>query len=110
MVGEARAKELIVFARRLTAAEALALGIVNQVAPEGTRALDHALEWVKPLERAAPIAIAAALEAIDGASDRSLEDGLSLELRCYERTLASEDRLEALAAFAEKRPPEFKGR
>lgn len=110
IIGEARAKELIVFARRLDATEALALGIVNRVAPEGTRALDHALEWVKPLERAAPIAIAAALEAIDGASDRALEDGLSLELRCYERTLASEDRLEALAAFAEKRPPEFKGR
>ncbi|MCB9591524.1 MAG: enoyl-CoA hydratase/isomerase family protein [Sandaracinaceae bacterium] len=110
IVGEARAKELIVFARRLTAAEALALGIVNRVAEEGRRALDVALEWIEPLERAAPIAIAAALEAIDGAGDRSLEDGLSLEARCYARTLASEDRLEALAAFAEKRAPDFKGR
>lgn len=110
LVGEARAKELILFARRLSAAEALALGIVNRVAPEGTRALDDALAWAAPLERAAPIAIAAALEAIDGASEGPLEDGLSLEARCYERTLASEDRLEALAAFAEKRAPVFKGR
>ncbi|MBX3270065.1 MAG: enoyl-CoA hydratase/isomerase family protein [Sandaracinaceae bacterium] len=110
IVGEARAKELVLFARRVDAAEALALGIVNRVAPEGTRALDFALAWAEPLTRAAPIAIAAALEAIDGAGDRALDDGLSLEARCYERTLASEDRLEALAAFAEKRAPSFKGR
>ncbi len=110
IVGEARAKELIIFARRITASEALSIGLVNRVAEEGTRALDLALEWVEPLERAAPIAIAAALEAIDGAGDRPLEDGLSLERRCYERTLASQDRLEALAAFAEKRPPRFEGR
>ena len=110
IIGEARAKELIVFARRINAAEAERLGIVNRVAEEGVRALDAALEWIAPLENAAPIAIAAALEAVDGAGDRSLEDGLSLETRCYERTLVSEDRLEALAAFAEKRPPVFKGR
>lgn len=109
IIGESRAKELIVFARRLTAGEAHAIGLVNVVAPEGERALDAALAWAAPLEGAAPIAIAAALEAIDGAGDRSLDDGLSLERRCYERTLASEDRLEALAAFAEKRKPTFRG-
>lgn len=109
IVGEARAKELIIFARRINAAEALAIGLVNRVAAEGTRALDAALEWAKPLERAAPIAIAAALEAIDGAGDRTLEDGLSLETRCYERTLASKDRLEGIAAFAEKRRARFTG-
>jgi enoyl-CoA hydratase/carnithine racemase len=109
IIGEAKAKELIIFARRLTAAQALDLGVVNAVGQEDQSALDLALEWVAPLEHAAPIAIAAALEAIDGASDRPLEDGLSLEKRCYERTLASTDRLEALAAFAEKRPPQFKG-
>ena len=109
MVGPALAKELIVFARRLDAEEARTLGLVHRVAPEGTSALDAALEMAGPLERAAPIAIAAALEAIDGAADLPLEEGLTLERRCYERTLASEDRLEALAAFAEKRAPEFRG-
>lgn len=110
IVGEARAKELILFARRLGAEDALSLGLVNLVAAEGTRALDAAIEWAQPLEAAAPIAIAAALEAIDGAGDRTLDDGLSLEQRCYERTLASDDRLEALAAFAEKRIATFTGR
>ena len=47
--------------------------------------------------------------AIDAAADQPLEEGLSIERLCYERTLASKDRLEALAAFAEKRKPVFKG-
>jgi methylglutaconyl-CoA hydratase len=109
IIGEARAKELIVFARRLDAATALSIGLVNRVANEGQSALDCALELAAPLEDAAPIAIGAALEAIDGASALPLDAGLSLEQRCYERTLASKDRLEALAAFAEKRKPRFQG-
>jgi enoyl-CoA hydratase/carnithine racemase len=109
LVGEGRAKELIVFSRRLDAAEALRLGIVNRVAAEGQSALECALEMAAPLEDAAPIAIAAALEAIDGASDLPLEAGLALEQRCYQRTLVSADRREALAAFAEKRKPRFRG-
>ena len=110
IVGEARAKELIVFARRLDAEQALALGLVNVVARSPKSALDAALELAAPLEHAAPIAIAAALEAIDAASDLPLEAGLSAERRCYERTLASTDRLEAIAAFNEKRKPRFEGR
>jgi methylglutaconyl-CoA hydratase len=79
------------------------------VAPAGQSALDCALELAAPLADAAPIAIAAALEAIDGASDLDLEAGLALEQRCYERTLRSRDRVEAIAAFAEKRKPRFTG-
>lgn len=109
IVGEARAKELIVFARRLTAEEALAFGIVHRVADEGQSALDCALAMAAPLEDAAPIAIGAALDAIDAAFDLSLEAGLAYEQRCYERTLASSDRREAIAAFAEKRKPRFTG-
>ena len=62
------------------------------------------------LAASAPIALAAALEAVDGALDGTLEQGLDLERRCYERALASEDRNEALRAFAEKRAPRFQGR
>jgi len=110
IVGEAKAKELILLARRLEAPEALALGIVSRVAGEGEGALECAKALAAPFETAAPIAVAAALEAIDGASDLSLDAGLLHERRCYERTLASQDRLEALAAFREKRPPKYEGR
>lgn len=108
-LGPARAKELILFARRLSAEEALAYGIVQRLAEPGQRALDAAIEWAQPLLSGAPIAISAALTAIDAAADQPLEEGLSIERLCYERTLASRDRLEALAAFAEKRKPVFKG-
>ena len=109
ILGAGRAKELIVFGRRFDARAALEMGIVNALANEGESCLDAALRFVAPLEHAAPIAIAAALEAVDGASDLSLEEGLALERRCYERTLASKDRLEALAAFAAKRKPIYQG-
>lgn len=110
IVGEARAKELILFARRLDAREAFALGIVNRVADEGQTALGAALAMAEELAAGAPIAIAAALEAIDAASDLPLDAGLGKERECYERTLESQDRLEALAAFREKRRPVFTGR
>lgn len=109
IVGEARAKELILFAQRLSAAEALALGIVHRVAPNPQRARDLAIELANQLAGSAPVAVAAALDAIDGAGDLDLDAGLLHERRCYERTLATEDRLEALAAFREKRAPQYKG-
>ncbi|MEM9189204.1 MAG: enoyl-CoA hydratase-related protein [Myxococcota bacterium] len=107
LVGPARAKELILFARRIDADEALRLGIVERVADDPVA---DALAWLRPLTSAAPIAISAALAAVDAATELPLEAGLTAERHCYERTLASEDRLEALAAFREKRPPVFKGR
>ncbi|MEM7607145.1 MAG: enoyl-CoA hydratase-related protein [Myxococcota bacterium] len=109
IVGEAKAKELILLSKRVSAAQALSLGLVSEVAEEGESALDCALRFAAPFESAAPIAVAAALEAIDAASDLSLDAGLLHERRCYERTLASEDRLEALAAFREKRKPNYRG-
>ena len=110
IVGEGRAKEMILLARRLAAAEALAWGLVNRVTPAGANVVDDAVEWIRPIATGAPLAQAAALEAIDRGRDVSLETGLILEKASYEKTLTSEDRREALAAFAAKRPPRFQGR
>jgi enoyl-CoA hydratase/carnithine racemase len=110
VVGEARAKEMILLARRLSAEEALSWGLVNRVTPAGKNVVDDAVEWIRPLAEGAPIAQAAALEAIDRALDATLELGLELEKVSYDKTIVSEDRREALAAFAEKRKPVFKGR
>jgi methylglutaconyl-CoA hydratase len=110
IVGEGRAKEMILLARRLPAVEALAWGLVNRVTPAGDSVVDDAVEWIQPIATGAPIAQAAALEAIDRGRDVPLETGLLLEKVSYEKTLASEDRREALAAFAAKRPPRFQGR
>lgn len=110
LVGGARAKELILFAKRLSAAEALSLGVVHAVTHEGETALGVALELAERLAGGAPIALGAALDAIDRAEELPLSEGLDYERRCYERTLVSEDRREALKAFEEKRKPRFVGR
>jgi enoyl-CoA hydratase len=110
LIGEAKAKELILLATRLSAPEALAFGLVNRVTPAGKDLVEDALEWIRPISEGAPIAQAAALAAIDAASRVPLAEGLELERVFYDECLRSEDRVEALAAFAEKRKPAFKGR
>jgi enoyl-CoA hydratase/carnithine racemase len=110
IVGEGRAKEMILLARRVGADEALRFGLVNRVAPAGSSVVDDAVEWIAPIASGAPLAQAAALEAVAAAFDERLETGLVVERAAYERTLPSEDRREALAAFAEKRKPKFQGR
>lgn len=110
LVGEAKAKELLLLSLRLTADEALRLGLVNRVAEEGRSALEVALEWAQVFEHGAPVAMAAALEAVDAACDLPLDAGLAAEVRAYEKTLVTEDRVEALDAFLAKRKPAFRGR
>ena len=110
VVGEGRAKEMILLARRLPAAEALGWGLINRVTPVGKAVVDDAIEWIRPIAEGAPVALAAALEAIDRGLDAPLETGLVLEKAWYEKTLTTEDRREALAALAEKRAPRFQGR
>ncbi|WP_437966804.1 enoyl-CoA hydratase-related protein [Sorangium sp. So ce260] len=110
VVGEARAKEMILLGRKVTAAEALAWGLVNRVSPEGTPVVDDAIAWIEPIASGAPIAQAAALRAIEDGYDVPLDLGLELERVHYDETLRSEDRLEALRAFAEKRKPVYRGR
>ncbi|KYF90787.1 enoyl-CoA hydratase, partial [Sorangium cellulosum] len=102
VVGEARAKEMILLGRKLAAAEALAWGLVNRVSPEGTPVVDDAIAWIEPIASGAPIAQAAALRAIEDGYDVPLDLGLEVERVHYDETLRSEDRLEALRAFAEK--------
>lgn len=110
LVSEAKAKELLLFSSRLDANEALALGILNHITEAADTLVDETVQWMRPILSKAPIAVGAALEAVDAAMDLALEDGLAAELRLYERTLVSRDRVEALEAFLEKRPPRFEGR
>ncbi len=110
IVGEARAKEMILLGRPLTAAQALAWGLVNRVSPDGADVVLDTISWIEPIAQGAPIAQAAALAAIDDSFDVTLAHGLELERVHYDETLRSEDRLEALRAFAEKRKPVFGGK
>ncbi|MGE5181013.1 MAG: enoyl-CoA hydratase-related protein [Acidobacteriota bacterium] len=109
LVGEARAKELILLGRRISAAQALAYGLVHQVVPrDQLRATVDGL--LAELAGCAPLSVTAAKSAIERGQGKSLEDGLAIERECYEVTLFSEDRDEGLAAFAEGRKPSYRGR
>src|SRR5689334_5674556 len=75
VVGEARAKEMILLGRRLTAQEALAWGLVNRVVPKGQNLVDDVVTWLEPIANGAPLAQASALEAIDRAWGTTLDMG-----------------------------------
>lgn len=109
LIGEARAKELILLGQRLSAEHALAIGLVNRVVPKSEALLDATLSFIRPISEGAPLAQAAALRALRAAS-LPLEQGLAVEFAAYQECLASEDRREALLAFQERRPPRFQGR
>ena len=110
VVGEARAKELILLGRRIGAAEALAWGLVNRVSPASVPVLEDTLAFIEPITSGAPIAQSAALDAIDASFDATLAEGLELEHVFYDRCLRSEDRRLALEAFAQKKKPEYLGK
>jgi enoyl-CoA hydratase/carnithine racemase len=105
LVGKGIAKELILTGRRVPAAEAVSLGLASSV---GT--IDDALKLAKTICENAPIAVAAAKHAIDEGAHLELDAALSLEQEKYQLTMGTEDRLEGLKAFAEKRAPVYRGK
>jgi enoyl-CoA hydratase/carnithine racemase len=109
VAGVGAAKELILTGRRIGAARAKELGIVSEVVP-AAELPEAAARLAGEIAAAAPLALGAAKRAIDGGYELPLADGLALEAACYEEVLASQDRNEGLAAFAEKRPPAYKGK
>lgn len=106
VVGLARAKDLIFSARRVGADEALRLGLVSEATAEGD-ALEVATTLARAWAAAAPVALAAAKEALDAAAAGG--DAADAEERAYGRVIGTRDRLEGLAAFAEKRAPVYTG-
>jgi enoyl-CoA hydratase/carnithine racemase len=108
LIGPGRAKSMILTGRRVGAEEAMTIGLA-EFSTEGD-VLERALEVAAMVAGSAPVAVRAAKEAIDGGLELPLDQALTHEKACYRRTLETEDRLEALAAFAEKRKPLFQGR
>lgn len=109
LIGASRAMSWIFTARMFTAAEALADGVVDSVAPAG-RGLDKALDLAGEMAANGPLALRAAKKAIVEGLELPLDRALEAELRAYESIIPTRDRVEALRAFAEKRKPRFEGR
>jgi enoyl-CoA hydratase/carnithine racemase len=108
-VGEARAKDLILTGRRLTAAEALEMGIVARVVPREALVAATA-ELAAELCRASPVAAREAKRAVGLGLGLPLEHGIEIEDLAWRRAVATQDRREGIAAFGDKREPEWKGR
>lgn len=108
-IGVARAKELVLTARRIGALEALEMGLVTRVV-DREKLHGATMELAEEICRNSPVAVREAKRAIERGFDVPLEQGLELEDLAWRRAVASEDRPEGIAAFNEKRDPQWKGR
>ncbi len=108
-VGERRAKELILGALPFTAQEALEWGVVNRVFP-AQELMEQTLNMAERIAGNAPIAVRQAKHAIHYGLQSDFATGMMFELEAYQRMVHSQDRVEGVAAFNEKRKPRFQGR
>ena len=109
VMGKQRAMELVLTGRRIGAAEARELGVVTRLAPED-RWLDVAVGLATEVAQRPPLAARLAKQAVLAAEETAMAAGLDHERRLYELAMATEDRVEGMNAFIEKRRPEFRGR
>ncbi|MFD2923073.1 enoyl-CoA hydratase-related protein [Halobacillus naozhouensis] len=109
LIGPSHAKELILTARRIDAKAAKDLGILNKEVPE-EELLKQATSLANEITSNAPLAVTQAKYAINQATNVDIHTGLAIEAKAYEVIIPTEDRIEALHAFKEKRPANFKGK
>jgi len=108
-VGLARAKDLIFRGRRFRADEGLAMGLIAQVVPRDE--LDPtALEVARDICKSSPVAVRQTKRAMDAGYGMALEDGIELENDAWRVVVASNDRAEGIAAFNDKRDPDWENR
>jgi methylglutaconyl-CoA hydratase len=108
LVGEGNAKNMILRAKRISAAEAYQIGLLQEIYPaDELVAMTYNISC--EIARNGPIAVAQAKQAITKGMQATLDEGLGIEKSCYQKTIATSDRIEGLRAFQEKRPPVYEG-
>jgi len=108
-IGKARAMEMVLTGRPISARQADALGLVTKVVP-AEAVLDEAIALAKEIASKPPVAVRLAKEAVLKAFDTTVEGGLDYERKAFYLLFATEDRTEGIQAFLEKRKPVFRGR
>ncbi|RAK67472.1 enoyl-CoA hydratase [Phenylobacterium kunshanense] len=108
-VGKAKAMDMVLTARMMDAAEAERAGLVSRVVP-ADKMLEEALAAAAKIASQSPLAVAMNKELVNAAFETTLSTGVTMERRLFHSLFAFEDQKEGMAAFVEKRKPEFKGR
>jgi enoyl-CoA hydratase/carnithine racemase len=109
VIGKQLAMEYVLTGRQLDAEMALEMGLVNRVAKKKVW-LEEAMALAQTVAERPPIAVRLAKQAVLAAEESGLAAGMENERRLYELAMATEDRVEGMQAFLEKRRPEYKGR
>jgi enoyl-CoA hydratase/carnithine racemase len=109
VLGKQRTMEYVLTGKRFDAETARAMGLVNEVAKKG-KWLEQAMALAGTVAERPPIAARLAKQAVIAAEETALSPGLENERRLYELAMATEDRVEGMEAFLEKREPKFEGK
>ncbi|WP_430422259.1 enoyl-CoA hydratase [Phenylobacterium sp.] len=107
-VGKAKAMDMVLTARMMDAAEAERAGLVSRVVP-ADKLLDEALAAAAKIAGQSPLAVAMNKELVNAAFETTLSTGVTMERRLFHSLFAFDDQKEGMAAFVEKRKPDFKG-
>jgi len=108
-IGKVRAMEMVLTGKFISAEEALNYGLVNRVVPVEVL-LDETLKLAREIARQSPVAIKLTKESVNNAFNSTVDEGLVFERKNFYLTFASQDQKEGMAAFVEKRVPNFKGK
>lgn len=108
LIGIGQAKRLIYSSKVLTAEEALNIGLIEEIMDESEEI--QAIQLARDIAKNGPIAVQQAKLAINTGIQSDLKTGLEIEQLCYQSTLYTEDRIEGLQAFQEKRRPNYRGK
>lgn len=109
VMGKQRTMEYVLTGRQFDAEMALEMGLINKVAKKKSW-LEEAMALARTVAERPPIAVRLAKQAVLAAEETALAAGLENERRLYEMTMATEDRVEGMLAFLEKREPKFEGK
>jgi enoyl-CoA hydratase len=108
-IGKVRAMEMVLTGKFISGEEACAAGLVNRVVPVELM-LDETLKLAGEIAKLSPVAVKLAKEAVNNAFNSTLDEGLIFERKNFYLTFASQDQKEGMAAFVEKRAPNFTGK